>query len=475
MSEIIWDKNMVHSAAEAQKVFFASGKTLDISWRIDQLKRLRDAIRTHEAQMVRALNEDLGRHPSEGYLCDIGPVIMEINEAIRGLRKWSRPEIHFSGFLCFPSMVTKVYKMPYGTTLIISPFNFPFYLSLGVLVAAIAGGNTAVIKASSKSKNCTRVLREIISDTFPPEYVTVISGGHDVADMCLNERFDKIFYTGSPKVAKHVMERASVNLTPLALELGGETGNWCIIRKDADLDDAARKIAFFKICNSGQICININQVAVAEEVAGEFVEKLKTAIIKQIGEHPHENPEYPRMITEAAYKKCASEANEYRDHIVFGGEGSEASCKYDTTIIFPVGIDEPIVNHELFCPLIPVVPFRDAEIDDILDVIASREHGLAMYIFTGDVKWAEKVMRTQQFGGGCINEVCIHMMVKGVPFNGTGHSGMGAYHGIWGFREFTHPQTVLTGSPRFNLPLREHPYSGVKNKYKDKMVRFFER
>ena len=153
MSEIIWDKNMVHSATEAQKIFFASGKTLDISWRIDQLKRLRDAIRSHEAQMVRALNEDLGRHPSEGYLCDIGPVIMEINEAIRGLRKWSRPEIHFSGFLCFPSMVTKVYKMPYGTTLIISPFNFPFYLSLGVLVAAMAGGNTAVIKASSKSKN----------------------------------------------------------------------------------------------------------------------------------------------------------------------------------------------------------------------------------------------------------------------------------------------------------------------------------
>ena len=339
----------------------------------------------------------------------------------------------------------------------------------------MAGGNTAVIKASSKSKSCTRVLREIISDTFPSEYITVISGGHDVADMCLNERFDKIFYTGSPKVAKHVMERASVNLTPLALELGGETGNWCVIRKDADLDDAARKIAFFKICNSGQICININQVAVAEEVAEEFIGKLKTAIIKQIGEHPHENPEYPRMITEAAYKKCASEADKYRERIVFGGEGSEASCKYDTTIIYPVGIDEQIVNHELFCPILPVVPFRDEEIDSLLEVIASREHGLALYIFTGDVKWAEKVMRTQQFGGGCINEVCIHMMVKGAPFNGTGHSGMGAYHGVWGFREFTHPQTVLMGSPRFNLPLREHPYSGTKNKYKDIMFRFFER
>ena len=319
------------------------------------------------------------------------------------------------------------------------------------------------------------MLCEIIGDTFPSYYITVIDGGHDVADMCLEERFDKIFYTGSPRVARHVMERASVNLTPLALELGGETGNWCVIRKDADLDDAARKIAFFKICNSGQICININQVAVAEEVAEEFVEKLKRAVIKQIGEHPIENPEYPRLINEAAYEKCASEAEKYRERIVFGGTGDPSACKYDTTIIYPVDIDEPLVGHELFCPLLPVVPYKDADIDKLLDVIASREHGLALYIFTDDVKWADKVMHTQQFGGGCINEVCIHMMVKGAPFNGTGHSGMGAYHGIWGFREFTHPQTVLRGSTKLNLPLREHPYSGMKNRYKEIMVRFFER
>lgn len=475
MSEIIWDQALVHRVVENQKSFFAKGMTLDVSWRIEQLKKLRRAIRDHEARMVQALNEDLGRHPNEGYFCDIGTVIIEINEAINGLRKWARPDLHFSGLLCFPSVMTRVYKMPYGTTLIISPFNFPFYLSLGVLVAAIAGGNTAVIKASSKSKNCTAVLREIIRDTFPAEYVTVIDGGHDVADMCLDERFDKIFYTGSPKVAKHVMERASVNLTPVALELGGETGNWCIVRKDADLNDAARKIAFFKICNSGQICININQVAVAEEVADEFVKKLKEAVISQIGVHPHENPEYPRLISDAAYKKCAAEAEKYRGRIVFGGSGNEETCKYDTTIIYPVGMDEPVVQHELFCPILPVVPYKDAEIDRLLDVIASREHGLALYIFTDDVKWAQKVMRTQQFGGGCINEVCIHMMVKGAPFNGTGHSGMGAYHGEWGFREFTHPQTVMTGSSRFNLSLREHPFGGASNYYKDKAVRFFER
>ena len=221
MAVISWDKELVHSVVEDQKRFFATGTTLDISWRTEQLKKLRDAVRSHEAQMVRALNEDLGRHPTEGYFCDVGTVIMEINEAIRGLRRWARPEVHYSGLLCFPSVKTKVYKMPYGTSLIISPFNFPFYLSLGVLVAAMAGGNTAVIKASSKSRNCTRVLREIIRDTFPAEYITVIDGGHDVADMCLNERFDKIFYTGSPSVAVHVMEMAAKNLTPVALELGG--------------------------------------------------------------------------------------------------------------------------------------------------------------------------------------------------------------------------------------------------------------
>ncbi|MBQ6389656.1 MAG: aldehyde dehydrogenase family protein [Mogibacterium sp.] len=475
MIKIEWTQELVHQTVEDQKKFFRTGETLDVNWRIAQLRKLKAAVKSHEAQMARALGEDLGRHPTEAYLCDIGAIILEINETIRGLKRWASPEIHYSGMLCFPSMMTKVYKMPYGTTLIISPFNFPFLLSLGVLIAAIAGGNTAVIKASSRTPACTAVLRELIKDTFSPDYVTVIAGGHDVADMCLEERFDKIFYTGSPKVAKHIMERASVNLTPLALELGGETGNWCIVRKDADLDDAARKIAFFKICNSGQVCINVNQVAVAEEVADEFVDKLKAAIVQQIGEQPHTNPEYPRLITEAAYRKCADEAELYRDRIVFGGTGDASSCRYDTTIIYPVKPDEEIVKHELFCPLLPVVPYKDAEIDSLLETIASREHGLALYIFTGDTKWAEQVMRTQQFGGGCINEVCIHLMVKGVPFNGTGHSGMGAYHGEWGFREFTHPQTVLFGNTKFNLPLREHPYSGIKNAYKDKMVRFFER
>ena len=475
MSVTEWNEELVRRTLQSQKAFFASGVTLDVSWRIAQLKKLREAVKSHEARMIRALGEDLGRHPAEAYFCDVGTLILEINETIRGLRKWARPEVHYSGLLCFPSIVTKVHKMPYGTALIISPFNFPFMLSIGVLIASIAGGNTTMIKASSKSAECTAVLKELIADTFPHEYITVVDGGHDVADMCLNQRFDKIFYTGSPKVARHVMERASVNLTPVALELGGETGNWCIIRKDADLDDAARKIAFFKILNSGQICININQVAVAEEVADEFLEKLRRAVTDQIGEHPSRDPEYPRLITEEAYRRCASEAEQYRDRIVFGGCGDPKTCRYDTTIIYPVGIDEPIVRHELFSPLLPVVPYRDDEIGGLLDVISSREHGLALYIFTKDVKWADRVMRTQQFGGGCINEVCIHMMVKGVPFNGTGHSGMGAYHGEWGFREFTHPQTVLRGSTVFNLPLREHPYGGAGNSYKSKLVRLFER
>lgn len=470
-----WDQNMVHQVVQDQKDFFATGTTLDVDWRIRQLKALRESVKSHEAQMLRALREDLGRHPVEAYFCDVGSVILEINETIRGLRRWARPETHYSGLLLFPSVLTRVYKMPYGTTLIISPFNFPFLLSLGVLVASIAGGNTAVIKASSKSVSSTRVLREIIKDAFPAEYITVIDGGHDVADMCLEERFDKIFYTGSPKVAKHVMERASVNLTPVALELGGETGNWAVVRKDADLRDAARKIAFFKICNSGQVCININQVAVAEEVAYEFLEELKKEIIRQAGEHPCEHPEYPCLINDAAYRKCAEEAEQYRDRIIFGGKGDETSRKYDTTVIYPVGIDEPIVKHELFCPILPIVPYRDSDIDSVLETIASREHGLALYVFTGDIKWADKVMRTQQFGGGCINEVCVHLMVKGVPFNGTGHSGMGAYHGEWGFREFTHPQTVLLGSTKFNLPLREHPYGGAVNSYKIKAIKLFQR
>ena len=365
--------------------------------------------------------------------------------------------------------------MPYGVSLIISPFNFPVILTLGVLAASICGGNTAVIKASSKSAATTEALRKLIADTFPEKYATVIGGGHDVADICLEERFDKIFYTGSPQVARHVMEKASNNLTSVALELGGETGNWAIVRKDANLKDTARKIAFFKLCNAGQICININQIAVAEEVAEKFLEELKKQFVKQIGKNASDNPDYPKLITSKVYDKCEKIASDYSEKIVFGGTGNKEECKFSPTIIYPVSPDDDLVQHELFSPILPVVPFKDSEVDNILEIIADREHPLAMYIFTSDIKWADRVMATQQYGGGCINEVCLHMMVKGVPFNGTGHSGMGAYHGEWGFREFTHPQTVLKGSTRFNLPLREHPYSGVKGKMKMALLKVFEK
>ena len=450
--------NEIQEIVGKQRAFFRTGATLDVEWRKKQLRTLRDAVIAHEKEFEDALYKDLGRSATEAYLCDIGPVVVEINEILHGLRRWARPERHFSGLMCFPSIITKVHKMPYGVTLVISPFNFPVLLTLGVVAASISGGNTVVIKASAKSANCTAVLKSFIAATFPPEYVTLIDGGHDVEDMCLDQRWDKIFYTGSPNVGKHVLAKAAANLTPVALELGGETGNWCIVRKDADIADAARKIAFFKLCNAGQICININQVAVAREIAEPFLEALKAEFRRQIGDNARDNDEYPKLITRAAYDKCEALAEQWRESIVYGGKGDADTLRFDPTVIYPVGIDEEIVRKELFCPLLPVVPFDDKEVEKVLDVIEDREHPLAMYLFTKNIRWAEKVMRTHQYGGGCINEVCIHMMVKGVPFGGTGHSGMGAYHGVWGFREFTHPSTVLKGSTRFNLSLREHPY-----------------
>ena len=470
-----YTKERIQSIIKSQREFFRSGETLDIGWRIEQLKKLKKAVLDNKDMLQDALYQDLGKSSFEAYLCDIGPVIVEVNEIIKGLRKWARPEKHYSGLLCFPSTRTKVYKMPYGVSLIISPFNFPVLLTLGVLAASISGGNTAVIKTSSKSAESTKALQKLISDIFPENYVTVIDGGHDVADLCLAERFDKIFYTGSPKVAKHVLEQASHNLTSVALELGGETGNWCVIRKDAKLRDAARKIAFFKLCNAGQICININQIAVAREVADEFLGYLKQEFIRQIGEKPEENPEYSKLIGLSVYEKCERLCSDYHDRILFGGTGNKDSLRFSPTIIYPVGFDEGIVMHELFCPLLPVVPFDDSEIDSVMETIADREHPLSLYVFTSDMRWAEKVMSTQQYGGGCINEVCIHMMVKGVPFNGTGHSGMGAYHGEWGFREFTHPTTVLRGRTVFNLSLREHPYSGKAGARKMKLLKLFEK
>lgn len=471
----MWSETEISELTAAQHAFFKSGKTLDVDWRITQLKKLKRAILTNRTEIETALYLDLGRSATEAYFCDIGTLILEINETLRNLRRWAKPETHFSGLACFPANVAKVYKMPYGVTLLISPFNFPFLLSLGVLAAAISGGNTAVIKASSKSPNCTALLSRMISETFPREYVCVVDGGHDIADLCLAQRFDKIFYTGSPRVGRRVMEAAAKNLTPVALELGGENGNWCIVRKDANIRDAARKVAFFKMCNSGQICIDVNQVAVAEEIAEQFVAALKQEILRQIGADPIHNEEYPRLISAPAYEKCEKEAERYRDRTVYGGVGDRATLKYAPTLIYPVDINEDIVRHELFNPLLPIVPFPDDAIDSVLSTIADREHSLALYLFTADIAWAKRVMSSQQYGSGCINEVCNQIVAGGVPFGGTGHSGMGAYHGVWGFREFTHPSTVLIGSTHANLPLREHPYSGAKGAVKKRLIELFER
>ena len=471
----MWTQAQIHEIVQKQRDFFLSGQTLDIPWRKEQLNKLKTAILRFEPELEAAMAEDLGRSRTEAYFCDIGSTILEINEALRHLSKWARPETHFSGLVNFPSLITKVYKLPYGNTLIISPFNFPVLLSLGVLTASMAGGNTAVIKTSSKAVQTTRVLQKLIEETFPPEYVTVVGGGHAEADLCLSERFDKIFYTGSPKVGRHVLEMAAQNLTPVALELGGENGNWCVIRKDADLRDAARKIAFFKLCNSGQVCININQVAVAEKVAREFLRLLQEEFRRQIGKDALRHPEYPHLISDDAYEKCAWEAEQYRERILCGGYGNPETRQYAPTIIYPVSPEEDIVMHELFSPLLPVVPFKEEKINDLLQLIARREHPLAMYLFTSDKAWAKKVFSSSQYGGGCVNEVCQHLMVKGVPFNGTGHSGMGAYHGEWGFREFTHPSTVMFGKTRGNLPLREHPYRDKSGEWKLQLIRWFER
>jgi len=468
-------QEFIHQLVARQKAYFRSGATLDVQFRITQLKKLKQSIIENEELLEEALKDDLGRSKTEAYLCDLGPSILEINEMIHGLHRWAKPEKHFSGFMCFPSITTTVYKMPYGATLIISPFNFPVLLTFGVLAASIAGGNTAILKVSSKSPACSNAIKKLVAETFSEEYVTVIDGGHEVADMCLASPVDKIFYTGSPKVGKHIMTEASKNLVPVALELGGETGNWCIVRKDADLRDAARKIAFFKLCNAGQVCININQVAVAEEVADQFNAVLKQEFIRQIGEVPQKNEEYPRLITGEAYDKCEAIAAQCTDRILFGGNGDPSSRRFAPTMIYPVSADEDMVQHELFSPILPIVPFKDSEVDKLMDLIADRQHPLAMYLFTKDIHWANKVMSTQQYGGGCINEVCVHLMVKGVPFNGTGHSGLGTYHGVWGFREFTHPQTVLKGQTFWNLPLREHPYSGKAEAVKMKLLRLFER
>lgn len=462
------NEKQIQRIINKQRSFFNTKKTYDLSFRIENLNKLKQLLIDNQNLISEALKKDLNRSEYEAYLCDIGPIISEINETIKGVKKWAKPETHFSGLLCFPSIFTKVYKNPYGVTLIISPFNFPFLLSFGVLAASIAAGNTAIIKTSSKSTNSTIVMKKLVKEYFNDEYITVIDGGHEVADLLLKSKVDKIFYTGSPNVAKHVLELASQNLTPVSLELGGETGNYAIVCKDANIKDAAHKIAFFKILNSGQICIDINQVAVDESIADKFIKELINEFKKQSA-NILESDEYPKMINEKAFDKTINELNKYKKKICYGGKYSRDNLRIEPTIIYPVSLNDDIVNHELFSPLLPVVKFND--INKLIKTIEDREHPLALYLFTNDINWGKETLSKMQFGGGCINEVCNHLMVKGVPFNGTGHSGMGAYHGKWGFDEFSHPSTVLIGNNKLDLPLRYHPYSDIKLK----LLKIFEK
>lgn len=466
-----WNNDNILELINKQRAYFRSGETLDVNFRKQQLIKLKNAVIKYQDKLMEALYKDLGRSKVEAYFCDVASLILEINEAIKGVKKWAKPETHFSGLLAFPSLFTKVYKKPYGVTLIISPFNFPILLSLGVAVASISAGNTVIIKVSSKSKYCSGVIEELISNTFNEKYIKVVTGGHDVADLLLENRFDKIFYTGSPRVAHHILECASKHLTPVALELGGENGNWALVTKDSDYLDAARKIAFMKSLNSGQVCINVNQVAVSKSIVVPFLEALKNEFKRQLGNIPINNTEYPRLIDERAFDRCVNDLKDYKDKIIYGGEGDRGTLKFAPTILYPIDIDSDIVQKELFSPLLPIVVYDDNDLDKVIDKIESREHPLAFYLFTKNKKWAKRIMERMQFGGGCINEVCIHLMVKGVPFNGCGHSGMGAYHGVWGFREFSHPSTVLIGKNKMNLPLREHPYT--EKKYK--LIRKFEK
>lgn len=466
-----YTQEYIHELVNKQKAFFKTNVTLSVKYRINALKRLKKMILNHEEELIKALHEDLGRSEGEAYLFDIASTILEINENIKGVKKWSKPERHYSGLLAFPSTKTMVYKIPYGVSLIIAPFNFPILLSLGVLTATLAAGNTAIIKTSSKSIKTTETLERLIKKTFSSEYITLLGGGHDVSDYLLDEKIDKIFYTGSPRIGRHVLEKASKNLVSTALELGAENGNWAIVRKDADIKDAARKIAFIKIANSGQICVNVNAVLIERSIAYNFIEELKKEISRQIGSDASKNEQYSKMINKRAFDNVINDLNKYHDRIIYGGTFNSETLKISPTLLYPIDIEEEVVNRELFSPLLPLVLFDDSEIDKNLSILGNREHPLSLYIFTKDMKWAKRVMSSSQYGGGGVNEVLMQTMIKGVPFNGVGHSGMGSYHGEWGFKEFSHPSTVIFGKRKFILSLKEHPYTKKKLKLFRKIIK----
>lgn len=456
------NKEAINQLVEKQRRFFYTGTTLDVDFRIKALKRLEGCIQSHEAQIQEALRADLGKSAFESYMCETGLVLSEITYMLKHVQAFSKEKTVRTPLVQFHSR-SYVKPSPYGVVLVMSPWNYPFLLSFDPVVDAIAAGNTVVLKPSAYSPNTSRIISEIIRECFPEEFAAVVTGGREENTCLLEEHFDYIFFTGSQAVGREVMGHAAKHLTPVTLELGGKSP--CIVDKNADLKLAARRIVFGKYLNCGQTCVAPDYVYCDSEIKDALIEQIKKQIKKQYGKAPLTNPNYGKIINQKHFSRVCGLIDP--DKVVWGGGSNADSLQIEPTVMDHVTFDDPIMQEEIFGPVIPVLTYQS--LDEVIAKVNSMAHPLALYIFTNDKSAAKKVTSECGFGGGCINDTIIHLATSEMGFGGFGESGMGSYHGMEGFRTFSHYKSIVDKKTWLDLPMRYQPY----RKIYDKMVHRF--
>lgn len=448
----------------AQRAYFASGKTLPVDSRIAALDRLKAAIVRHEAEIEQALRADLGKSRMESYMCEIGMVCSELTYMTKHVRQYARERRVRTPLAQYVSR-SYVKPSPYGVTLIMSPWNYPFMLTLDPLVDALAAGNTAVVKPSAYSPHTSEVLRNILTECFPPEYVAVVTGGREENACLLNEQFDYIFFTGSQAVGREVMRHASEHLTPVALELGGKSP--CVVDKTAKINLAARRIVFGKFLNCGQTCVAPDYIYCDVAIRDELVSAIRREIRRQFGADALANENYGKIINRKHFDRISGLISP--EKVVFGGRTDAEALRIEPTVLCPADWNDPAMQEEIFGPVLPVLTYD--RLEDALEEINARPHPLAFYLFTEDKKTVRHVTETCAFGGGCINDTIIHLATTNMGFGGVGASGMGAYHGKTGFDAFSHHKSIVDKKTWLDLPMRYQPYTQLY----EKLVRVFMR
>jgi len=448
---------------KGQKAFFSTGQTRDVGFRKAQLDTLQKAVGENRSKILDALQQDLAKSAYEGYLTEVGIVLDEIRFIKKRLFKWAKARRVRTHLFQFPG-ASYIYAEPYGVSLIISPWNYPFQLVAGPLIGSMAAGNCTVVKPSEYAPHTARVISEIISANFDPAYIAVVEGEAAVSRALLDENFDYIFFTGSAAVGKAVMQAAARHLTPVTLELGGKSP--CIVDRDVNLDVTAKRICSGKFINAGQTCIAPDYLLVHREIKTALLDRMKFFIREFYGPDPQLNPDYPRIVNEKHFLRLTELMR--AGNIVAGGRTDRRSLYIAPTIVDDIAWDDPIMQDEIFGPVLPVLAYTD--LSEAVSRVKALPRPLALYYFSKNRRNAEKIIKDASFGGGCINDTLLHFANPHLPFGGTGSSGIGSYHGKKSFETFSHQKSILKRSFRLDAPLRYPPY-GNKLRILEKIMR----